>query len=69
MTPTGLITKVLKEANMDDCNPAKAPSSTVPLGKDKEGAPFDEGLEYTVVVGMLMYISTNSRHDITYSVN
>ena len=62
LTQTGLVTKVLKEANMDDWPP-------FPLGKDEEGAPFDEGWEYAVVVDMLMYLSTNSRPDITYAVN
>ena len=69
LTQTGLITKVLKEANMDDCNPAKTPCSTVPLGKNEEGVPFDEEWEYDVVVDILMYLSTNSRTDITYAVN
>ena len=69
MNQTGLIIKVLKEANMDDCIPEKNPQSTVPLGKNEEGTPFDEEWEYAVVVGMLMYLSTSSRPDIAYAVN
>ena len=69
LTQTGLITKVLKEVDMESCNSAKTPSSPVPLGKDEEGEPFNEKWDYATVVGMLMYITTNSRPDITYAVN
>ena len=68
-TQTGLIDKVLKEANMSGCNPAKTPCSTTPLGKDVDGDSFSEDWEYPVVVGMLMYLATNSRPDIAYAVN
>ena len=36
LTQTDLITKVLKEAGMDNCNLAKTQCSTVPLGKDED---------------------------------
>ena len=36
----------------------------MPLGIDADGTPFDEPLEYYSVVGMLAYLSRNSRPDI-----
>ena len=69
LTQTGLIAKVLKESNMNDCNSDKTPCSTVPLGKDIDGEAFNEDWEYASVVGMLMYLPTNSRPDIAYAVN
>ena len=45
LTQTGLSTKVLKEASMDDFNPAKTPCSTVLLGKDEDRDAFDEQCE------------------------
>ena len=69
LTQSGLIDKVLQTCNMDACNSAKTPSSTTPLGKDVDGEPFSEDWDYAAVIGMLMYLSTNSRPDIAYAVN
>ena len=69
LTQTGLIAKVLKEAAMEDCNSARTPCSTTPLGKDEDGLLFDEDWEYASIIGMLMYLATNSRPDIAYSVH
>jgi hypothetical protein len=69
LTQTGLITKVLQEANMSDCDSTKTPCSTAPLGKDIDGNSFSEDWEYSAVVGMLMYLVINSRPDIDYAVN
>jgi len=54
---------------MTDCNPNKVPASTEALGSDPEGEPFDEQWNYASIVGMLIYLSTNSRPDITYAVS
>ena len=69
MTQTGLISKVIKETKMEDSNPVKTPALTVPLHKDTEGEPFQEEWDYATVVGMLLYLSNNTRPDITYAVN
>ena len=63
------INKVLKEAKMTSCNSAKTPSTLTPLGIDKECDVFGEDWKYAVVIGMLMYLSTNYRLDIAYVVN
>ncbi len=39
------------------------------LGKDKDGKPFEESWNYASVVGMLLYLSGNSRPDIAFAVN
>jgi hypothetical protein len=65
----GLIEKVLKTAEMSDCNPNSSPASTNPLSMDPDGAPFDETWKYSSIVGMLIYLSTNTRMDLAYAVS
>lgn len=69
LTQRGLIEKVLKAAEMSDCNPNSTPASTTPLSLDPDGAPFDETWKYSSIVGMLIYLSTNTRMDIAYAVS
>ena len=69
LSQPGLINKVLKAANMEDCNIVKTPFSPVTLGKDEYGEPFVEDWEYANIMGMLMYLSTNTRPDIAYAIH
>jgi hypothetical protein len=69
LTQTGLIKKILEKTMMSDARIKTTPASTVALGADADGIPFDEPWEYASVVGMLMYLGTNSRPDIAFSVN
>ena len=69
MTQKGLISKILKAADMEDCNPNSTPAAQAPLGSDKEGAPMKEKWNYRAIVGMLLYLSTNTRPDITFAVS
>ena len=69
LSQSGLINKVINEASMQDCNSSPTPASTTPLHTDKEGEPFSETWEYPVIVGMLMYLATNSRPDIAFAVH
>ena len=69
LTQTGLIDKVLSVTNMTECNGCDTPATTDPLHADASGAPFDESWAYDVVIGMLMYISGNTRPDIAYAVH
>ena len=66
---TGLIEKILEATGMSDCNKASVPADPKPLGKDVNGEPFEESWEYASVVGMMLYLSGNSRPDITFAVN
>jgi len=69
LSQPGLISKVLKAAGMDECNPNSTPSTLDPLGPDKEGQPMDESWEYASIVGMLMYLANNTRPDIAHAVH
>ena len=65
----GLIEKVLKTMGMTNGNRKKTPASRTPLGTDANGAPFNENWEYASVIGMLLYLSSNSRPDIQFAVH
>jgi hypothetical protein len=69
LSQTGLIDKVLAVTNMTDCNGCDTPATIDPLHADITGAQFDESWSYDVVIGMLMYISGNTRPDIAYAVH
>ena len=69
MKQLGLIDKVIDATGMKDCNPSSTPAEAKTLGKDKNGAHFAEQWNYASVVGMLLYLSGNSRPDIAFAVN
>ena len=69
MQQIGLIKRVLKATGLQDCNPDKTPASQKPLGTDKNGPEFAEQLSYSLVVGMLLYLASNSRPEIAYVVH
>jgi len=69
MTQAGLINKIIEATGMTDCNPNKTPTQKASLGKDPDGEPMDRTFDYRSVVGMLLYLSGNTRPDITYAVS
>ena len=69
MTQEGLIKKVISYCGMKDCNRKKTPAGPMPLGSDENGAKFDEKWNYASAVGMLLYLSSNSRPDIQFAVH
>ena len=69
MTQTGLISKIIETAGMVDCNPNCTPSSTTPLGSDPDGEPMDEVWNYRSIIGMLLYLTTNTRPDCALAVS
>ena len=69
MTQPGLIKKVLQAANMSDCSPNKTPAKQEALGIDPDGEPMDEPWNYASIVGMLLYLCSNTRPDLSYSVS
>ena len=44
---------------MESCNNARIPAALAPLGTDNDGCSFNESLDYTTVVNMIMYLSKN----------
>ncbi len=69
MTQKGLIEKVLKAANMLTCSTSTTPANIDPLPSDPDGEPMKESWNYRSIIGMLIYLSTNTRPDITFAVS
>ena len=69
MTQPGLIQKVIEATGMSDCNSKHTPAAQVCLGSDVDGPPMKEKWSYPSLVGMLLYLSTNTRPDIAYAVS
>jgi hypothetical protein len=65
----GLIEKILKSCNMTKCNTKSMPANQTLLGTDADGLPFDPSFNYASLVGMMMYLSSNSRPDIQFAVH
>ena len=47
----------------------ETPSTTSPLGTDGNGDKISESWNYSSLIGMLMYLASNSRPDIQFSVH
>ena len=69
MTQQGLIQKIMDAADMQDCNPNRTPSTKEALGLDPDGSSMDDSWNYRSVVGMLLYLATNTRPDIAFAVS
>ena len=69
LTQTGLINKVIAYTKMSEASGKDTPAATVVLGTDKNSEPFSEEWSYPVCIGMLLYISSNSRPDIQFAVH
>ena len=68
-TQQGLIKKILVATAMEDCNPNWVPATPSTLGIDPDGEPMDEEWSYPSIVGMLLYLSTNTCPDIMFAVS
>eukprot|EP00957_Ditylum_brightwellii_P000621 48476-Ditylum_brightwellii.AAC.1 len=72
LTQGGLINKTLKTMNMENCNPAVAPTSgPKPLGPDPhcKDVQLQYKWSYASVIRMMMYLASNSRLEITFAVS
>ena len=69
MTQTGLINKVISYCGMNNGTTRTTPAAADPLGSDLTGKPFSEEWSYPAVVGMLLYLASNTRPDIQFAVH
>ena len=69
MTQPGLIKKILATTGLEECNPNRAASSHAGLGANPNGPPSKEPWSYSSVVGMFLYLTTNTRPDIAFAVS
>ena len=69
LTQRGLIQKIIDATDMTDNNGNWTPAAQATLGIDPDGEPYSESWSYPSIVGMLLYLSTNTRPDITFAVS
>jgi Reverse transcriptase (RNA-dependent DNA polymerase) len=69
LTQKGLIQRIIDATGMADCNPNWTPAIQLTLGIDPDGEPYEESWSYPSIVGMLLYLSTNTRPDISFAVS
>ena len=74
MTQRGLIDKIVTTTGLEQSNSNWTPAAQAALGVDPDGEPMDSTeagfrWSYRSVVGMLLYLSTNTRPDITFAVS
>jgi hypothetical protein len=67
LTQVGLIEHVINAMHLDGSKAKSTPTETGGLPADKDGEPCSEVFNYSSVVGMLMYLSTNTRPDIAFT--
>ena len=65
----GLIKKILAVTAMQDCNPNWVSATPTTLEIDPDGEPMNEKWSYPSIIGMLLYLSTNTCPDITFAVS
>ena len=69
---TGLIRKVLEATGMEDCNGLPTPTKVeAPLGTDVNGSESKRYWpnSYASVIGMMLYLASNTRPDISFAVH
>jgi hypothetical protein len=69
MTQKGLIEKIIAATDMENCNPKHTPALKAALGLDPDGKSMSESWSYLSIIGMLLYLTTNTRPDIAFAVS
>ena len=66
----GLTIKILDATKMMDCNAKSTPiTPDAPLGSDLNGKLAKREWNYASVIGMMLYITANSKPDISFAVH
>ena len=68
LTQKGLIDKIIKTTGMEESKPNYIPATNA-LSADLDGPPMAESWSYSSIIGMLLYLSTNTRCDIAFAVS
>ncbi len=70
LTQSGYTEEILSKCSMADCKPVAYPMQTnvEDLTLDSSSSHALPGVEYRTVVGLLLYLSTHTRPDISYAV-
>jgi len=69
MTQKGLINKIIASTGMESCNPNWVLAARLALGTDPDGEPMTKSWSYPSIVGMLLYLATNTRPNIAFAVS
>ena len=71
MTQTGLTKRIIVALGLDDkySNACPTPAKAAPLPKDDGGDPASGMINYTCIVGMLLYLCGHSHPDISFAVH
>ena len=69
LTQPGLIKRIVEACGLVDCRQVWTPTTLDTLGSDPDGAPMAETWNYKSVIGMLLYLSNNTRPDLTFAVS
>ena len=68
LTQKGLIKKILTATELVDCNLNHHPAATTALGLDLDGPVYKKTWNYASILGMLLYLLTNTCPDISFAV-
>ena len=64
-----MILRIISVLGLEECSPRSIPVERKCLTKDSNGSERQERWNYRSVIGMMLYLSSNSRPDITFAVN
>ena len=66
---TGLIDRIIIALGLEGAKPKKTPAEFGALGSDKDGPACNETFSYPSIIGMMMYLTGNSRPELAFSVH